>query len=48
MLTANKDINRTNKRALRVLYGDYSSSFGQLLAMLKALQSTKKPTKSYD
>ena len=30
--TANKDINRTNKRALRVLYGDYDSSFDQLLA----------------
>ena len=30
--TANKDINRTNKRALRGLYGDYDSSFDQLLA----------------
>ena len=30
--TANKDINRTNKRALRVLYRDYDSSFDQLLA----------------
>ena len=30
--TANKDINRTNKRALRVLYGDYDSSVDQLLA----------------
>ena len=30
--TANKDINRTNKRALRVLYGDKDSPFHQLLA----------------
>ena len=28
---ANKEINRTNKRALRVLYEDYDSSFEQLL-----------------
>ena len=27
----NKEINRTNKRALRVLYEDYDSSFEQLL-----------------
>ena len=29
--SANKGINRTNKRALRVLYEDYDSAFGQLL-----------------
>ena len=30
--TANKNINRTRKRALSVLYGDYDSSVDQLLA----------------
>ena len=29
--SANKEINRTNKRALRLLYEDYDSSFEQLL-----------------
>ena len=29
--SANKEINRTNERALRVLYEDYDSSFEQLL-----------------
>ena len=29
--SANKEINRTNKRALRVLYEDYDSPFEQLL-----------------
>ena len=29
--SANKEINRTNKRALKVLYEDYDSSFEQLL-----------------
>ena len=43
--TANKDINRTNKLALRVLYGDYDSSFDQLLARAEALQSIKRTYK---
>ena len=29
--SANKEVNRTNKRALRVLFEDYDSSFQQLL-----------------
>ena len=31
--TANNDINRTHKRALRILYRDYESTFEKLLEM---------------
>ena len=47
--TANKDINRTNKRTLRVLYRDYDSSFDQLLARAGSIiVHRKEPTKSND
>ena len=44
--TANKEINRTNKRALRVLYGDYDSSFDQLLARAGSITVHQKNLQS--
>ena len=44
--TANKDINKTNKRALRVLYGDYDSSFDQLLARAGSITVHQKNLQS--
>ena len=46
---ANKEINRTNKRALRVLYEDYDSSFEQLLEKDGSITvHQKKFTNSHD
>ena len=39
---ANNEINRTHKRALRALYGDYESTFEELLDKGKSLTIHKK------
>ena len=39
---ANSEINRTHKRALRALYGDYESTFEELLDKDKSLTIHKK------
>ena len=44
--TANKDRNRTNKSARRDLYGDYDSSFDQLLARAGSITVHQKNLQS--